>query len=348
MRMIPLLIAALLTWGCHAKPEGVRELSYASPYGDTHPFSRADITWMKWVERESGGRLKIKPHWGGHLLSSNDNMTEIRHGVADIGMITPMYARSAHLQRVQQSFYTGIDTIEQQYDIYKCLEREFPYLNSEVRGLHILALQGGNFPGILTRTRPVRTLADLRGLRLRAQADTADVLRAFGADPVNMSMAEVYPAMARGVIDGVVAPTDSLRSVHLADVGRYFSTLKIPRGAYPARAMSQRLWDSLTPQERDILSRSQKVWEKAMIAQLHKALTVGLDYAREEKLNMIPMPEAEQARFRALYRANALRLGEQVRRYGVDGVPIVERAAQIIGSGGAGCPATVTSAEAQR
>src|SRR5690606_41688492 len=79
-------------------------LTYASPYGPGHPFSRADIQWMKWVERESGGRLRIQPYWSGSLLSSEHSLIELRHGVADIGLITPIYARGgAHLQRTQRS-----------------------------------------------------------------------------------------------------------------------------------------------------------------------------------------------------------------------------------------------------
>lgn len=340
MRLLLALFAALILASCSAAPhETARVLTYASPYPSNHTFSKADIAWMNWVHKESGGRIRIAPHWGGHLLSSNENIVEIRHGVADIGMITPMYARSAHLQRVQQSFYSGIGTIQDQISIYRCLRREFPELDQEIGGLRILAVQGGNFPGILTRSRPIRKLSDLRGLRLRAQADTADVLRALGVDPVNMAMAEVYPAMARGVIDGVVAPADALRSMHLADVGKYYSTITIPRGAYPARAMSQRLWNSLSPAERDVLERSEAVWEQAMVGQLEKALTIGHDYARQEGIVKTDMPAEEQARFDELYRANALRLGTYVRKFGVDGLPIAKRAMELVTTGGADCKA---------
>ena len=68
-------------------------LSYASPYPPGHPFSRADIRWMAYVEKASRGRLKIQPFWAGALLSSDQSMAEVRHGVADIGLITPIYAR---------------------------------------------------------------------------------------------------------------------------------------------------------------------------------------------------------------------------------------------------------------
>lgn len=337
MRYLALLLALLLA-AC-AKPDpNVTVLTYASPYPATHAFSRADIVWMRWIEAQTHGRIRIKPYWGGALLSSNENMLEIRHGVADIGMITPMYARSAHLQRIQPSFYSGIGSIADQIAVYRCLASEFPQMNGEVKGVRVLAVQGGNFPGILTRNRPIRSLADLKGLRLRAQADTADVLRALGADPVNMSMSEVYPAMAKGVIDGVVAPADSLRSVHLADVGKYFSTLKVARGAYPGRGMSERVWARLSPEDRAIFTAGEKVWEAAMIKELDAALVAGHKYARDAGIQEIAMPPAEQARFDALYRENAARISRYLVDYGIDGPAIAKRAEQLIAHGvPAGC-----------
>ncbi|CAN5612909.1 TRAP transporter substrate-binding protein [soil metagenome] len=341
MRLLTLLAAIMLLFsgGCapKAKP-GTVTFTYASPYPATHPFSRADISWMAWLKQHSNGRILIKPYWGGALLSSNENMLEIRHRVADIGMVTPMYARSSHLQRIQPSFYSGIGTIRDQIDIYKCMAARFPEMDADTHGLHILAVQGGNFPGILTRNRPIRSLADFKGLRLRAQEDTAAVLRQLGADPVNMSMAEVYPAMAKGVIDGVVAPLDALRAVHLADVGKYYSTLKIPRGAYPGRAMSSALWNSLSPADRALFDQAELVWEQAMVEQLAAALIAGNDYSRKEGIVFVPMPRAEQARFDALYRANTMKLARSLNDYGIDGVKLADHAVALIAARNAGQP----------
>lgn len=340
MRLLTTILLALLLAACGRAPDkpGTIVLTYASAYPATHPFSRADIIWMKWLEAQSNGRIRIKPYWGGALLSSNENMLEVQHGIADIGMVTPMYSRSAHLQRIQPSFYSGIGTIDDQIQIYKCLTSTFPAMNSDTRGLRILAVQGGNFPGILTRSRPIRTLADLKGLRLRAQEDTAAVLRALGADPVNMSMAEVYPAMAKGVIDGVVAPLDALKSVHLADVGKYFSTLKVPRGAYPGRAMAERVWRSLSPADQALFDRAEIVWEQAMVAQLAEALAGGKTYADKEGIVFVPLPTGEQAKFDAMYRANTMRLAASLKDYGIDGTAIAARAAALVADRNAGRP----------
>jgi TRAP-type C4-dicarboxylate transport system substrate-binding protein len=94
--------------------------------------------------------------------------------------------------------------------------------------------------------------------------DSIDVLKTLGADPVNMPMADVYSALAKGVIDGVVAPADSLRSMHLAEVGRYFTRLAIPRGAYPARAISHAALQRLAPDLQRLLLASGAFWESSV------------------------------------------------------------------------------------
>jgi TRAP-type C4-dicarboxylate transport system substrate-binding protein len=113
----------MLLAGCARPPEpGVTELVYATPYSPGHPFSRADQRWMRFVEERSGGSLRIRPSWSGALLSSEHSLVELRHGVADIGLITPIYVKGgAHLIRMQSGFYSGVTTIEQQVALYHWL-----------------------------------------------------------------------------------------------------------------------------------------------------------------------------------------------------------------------------------
>ena len=70
--------------------------------------------WHGW-RRNPAARFTIRPIWSGGLISSDQSLIELRHGVADIGLITPIYAHGgAHLLRVQTGFYAGAKTFEQQ------------------------------------------------------------------------------------------------------------------------------------------------------------------------------------------------------------------------------------------
>lgn len=324
MKRILLLACAILMSACApAPPPGVTVLTYATPYSPQHPFSKADQIWMKWVEQASNGSLRIQPYWSGSLLSSEHSMAELRHGVADIGLITPIYARGGtHLIRVHAGFYAGTTTFEQQVALYRCLVAAEPQFDRELHDLKVLAVQGGNLPGIITREKPVRSLADLQGLRLRAPSELLDVLKHLGADPVDMPMGEVYSALAKGVLDGVVAPADTLRSLHFAEVAKYFNTIKIPRGAYAARAMSEARWEQLTPEERALLERSTAVWEAALARELTQANEAGFAAGRAGGIEFFDMPADEQARFDEIYAADSEARARQLARFGIDGLSV--------------------------
>ena len=328
-----LLIGLMVLSACaRPVPAGVIELTYATPYAPSHPFSRADQRWIDHVERASGGSLKIIPMWSGALLSSDMSLEELRHGVADIGLITPIYTRGGtHLVRIQSGFYSGADTFDSQVQLYRCLEASVPQLSRELQGLHVLAVQGGLLPGIVTSNRRVRTLADLKGLRIRAPTELLAVLRELGADPVNMPMGEVYSAMARGVIDGVIAPIDTFQALHFDEVGHYYATLSVPRGAYPSRAMGDAAWRRLSPVQQDLLERSRGVWEAALQDEIEKSAKIGETAARKANVRVSPFAPAEQARFDALYLVDAQANARALAGLGIDGLDAFRKARASVG-----------------
>jgi TRAP-type C4-dicarboxylate transport system substrate-binding protein len=304
-----------------ASKAGVTELVYATPYSPTHPFSRADQRWMKFVEEKSGGTLRIRPSWSGALLSTEYSMEELRHGVVDIGLITPIYVKGGvHLIRIQSGFYSGASSIEAQVALYHCMADGDPQFARELQGLKVLAVQGGSLPGLIMRDRPVRSLEELKGLRIRVPTELLNVMRDLGADPVNMPMGDVYSALAKGVIDGVVAPTDTFRALHLAEVAKYYTRIRVWRGAYPARTMGMKRWNSLTRAQRDVLEAGIPVWEAALADENRRALDEGWKFAKEGGVIASDLPAAEQQRFDELYLREAERNARALARYGIDGM----------------------------
>lgn len=332
-----LVLTLLLLAACSPTPEdsGIVELSYATPYSPGHPFSRADRRWIAFVEERSGGTLRIRPSWSGALMSSEHSLIELRHGVVDIGLITPIYVKGgAHLIRMQSGFYSGARTIEAQVALYRCLEASSPQFARELEGLKVLAVQGGNLPGIISRDRPIETLADLRGMRIRGPTELLNVLRDLGADPVNMPMSEVYSALAKGIIDGVIAPTDTFNALHLAEVASYYTRMAVPRGAYPARAIGAEAWERLSPRHRAVLEASIPVWEAALVQENTAALEVGWQVAEDDGVIESVLSDEDQAAFDAVYAREAERNAARLERFGIDGVSVLAAARASIGSDG--------------
>lgn len=320
MRLLPLLLMLMLAACARPADPGVTELVYASPYSPGHPFSRADQEWMRFVEQRSGGSLRIRPVWSGALLSADMSMEELRHGVADIGLITPIYVRGGtHLIRIQSGFYQGADSVESQVALYRCIAAANPQVGRELAGLKVLAVQGGTLPGLVTTQRPVSSLADLRGLRIRAPTELLSVLDSLGADPVNMPMGEVYSAMAKGVIDGVIAPEDTFKSLHFAEISKHFYQIAVPRGAYPARAMSEKRWRALSPRDQAVLEEGISIWEAALARQVRAAVDKGKAEAMAYNIRFHRAKAEDQQRFDAIYLRDSETNARGLRHFGIDG-----------------------------
>ena len=331
---ITVFCSLALLAACRQQPSGEYLLTYASPYPPGHTFSLADREWIDAVTRKSDGRLRIKPYWSGSLITSDMSMLETRHEVADIALITPIYARGgAHLLKTQAGFYGGVRNIEDQVTVYRCLAGQYPVFDAELEGLVVLAVQGGNFPGVLTRERPIESLDDFRGLRLRVQTEATEVLRRLGADPVNMPMGEVYSALAKGVIDGVVAPADTLRSLHFSEIAKHFTTIRFPRGAYPARAMSRTVWDRLPADLQSLLLQESRTWEEALLRHLVEDEARGITYGLENGIVFHEFPPDQQRRFEVIFNEVAQDEARQLASLGIEAVPVFETAQALIAAG---------------
>ncbi len=336
-RFIAFVAAALALAASSADAQDVTVLRYASPYSPAHPFSRADLAWMKHVEQVSAGRIKIQPFWGGTLISGDHSVVELRHGVADVALITPIYMRGGmQAVKTQSGFYAGIQKIEGQIAVYRCLAQTFPVFGDELAGVRVLAVQGGSLPHVVTRSKPVRALDDLKGLRLRAPVELVPVLRKLGVDVVTMPMGEVYSAMSKGVIDGVVAPSDTLKALHFNEVARYMTLLNVPRGGYAGRAISETSWRKLPADLQDVLFQSTPFWEQAMTREIRQAESAGAEFGEAHGISFIPFPSADQARFDEIYDTTAEEQARALAQDGIDGLAIYRKARALRdGAGGA-------------
>jgi TRAP-type C4-dicarboxylate transport system substrate-binding protein len=172
----------------------------------------------------------------------------------------------------------------------------------------------------VTRDRAIRSLADLKGLRLRAPTELLRVLERIGADPVNMPMGEVYSAMSKGVIDGVVAPPDTFAALHFAEIARHYTSLAVPRGAYPARAMNFAKWNSLTEAQKAVLEQGVGIWETAIAEENRAAGERGMAEARRRGIQFATVSAAEQEKYDRLYLDDARRNAQALERFGIDGL----------------------------
>jgi TRAP-type C4-dicarboxylate transport system substrate-binding protein len=76
-------------------------------------------------------------------------------------------------------------------------------------------------PSVIISKKPVRTLKDMKGRTIRAPGMVGNTIKALGATPAPTPMMEVYDGIAKGVIDGVNTPFETLKTFRFAEVVGY-------------------------------------------------------------------------------------------------------------------------------
>jgi TRAP-type C4-dicarboxylate transport system substrate-binding protein len=332
MRALALAVIFGLVAGCaDSSVDGAIMLRYASPYSPGHPFSRADKAWMEYVEQRSQGRLRIQPFWGGSLMDEAEGVRELAAGVADIAFVAPIYTRAGmHFIRGQTPFYDGAVDMRLQNRVFLTLWDTYPQLRAELDAVIPLVATGGSTQEVMTTNRPIRSLADLKGLRLRAPMEVTALLEKLGVDAEFMPMGEVYTALAKGTIDGVVAPQDTLRALRFAEVVKYCTVISLGRGAYYSRAMNRASWNRLPPELQTIIEESRAMWSDASISELVSAADKGRDYAVERGVEYIQLADSEMSRLRELYAEMAQAKADELEQAGLPGREAYAIAQQVI------------------
>ncbi len=302
------------------------QLTYASPYSPTHPYGMADLAWIERIHEQTDGRVEITPFWGGALITSREGIDELAAGVADLAYIAPIYASSGYdLTRNTPAYFYGYTDAMQVLDVYMELWEEFPEFEAEQDGVQVLGFNVGTPMHLMLREAPFNELSDLQGLRIRAAADYIGALAAFGAEGVTMPMTDTYPALERGVVDGVIAPYEALRSLSFAEVISYYSKLPHSRGAYPSRGMNGQIWATL-PEDIQQVFEDNVMWlTEATYENAQASEEAGREYGEEEGVVFNEVDPAVIEAYSEAFEAPALELAERLDSRGLPGSDILER-----------------------
>lgn len=222
-------LALLLSFITHEKPVAAQTLNLKA--GDfqslQHVLSKDGIVhWMREVERRTGNKIKFTHFPSEQAAKARGILDAVKSGVLDVGFAGPLY----NTERLPLNSVVGLPGLG----------------NSAVEGsrvLHRMTKDGllkdeftseGVYPvfsvilppyQILLKSKKVGMPRDWAGLKVRTGGTTqALTARALGAVGVSMPGPEVYTAVERGTVDGILFPLSSVPGYNLQEVVKYIST----------------------------------------------------------------------------------------------------------------------------
>ncbi len=292
-------MAAVAAAGMLAAPQAISaaELKIASFPGPKHPVNARMLSpWVDKVNATSSG-LTAKLFVAGKLgKGPAKQFKRALDGVADMSFGLQGYTSKqfrattlVELANVMSNAQDGTNRLNVAYEKSAAVRAEYDKVK-------VPALWTIDTPIIMTKNKPIKSVVDLKGLKLRTPSQmSARSIRALGAVPMPMPITKLYNALARGTVDGVLVSPTVLHTFKIKEVTRYFAD-GIPFGSSPMFVvMNKKTWNGLSDAHKDIVNKTVgerwgNVGGKIYDVEHEK----GMSFLAESKShNLIQLPDAE-------------------------------------------------------
>jgi tripartite ATP-independent transporter DctP family solute receptor len=288
-----LLLAALpLAIGFSSLTQAL-EIKFADIHPAGYPTVVAEENLGKTLVKESNGQLTFKMFAGGVLGSEKEVVEQAQVGAiqmarVSLGIIGPVvpdvnvfnmpfvFRDQAHMRKV-------IDGEIGQEILDKITNSEF--------NLVALAWMDGGTRNLYTK-KPVRTLADLKGMKIRVQGNPMfiETINAMGGNGIAMDTGEIFSALQTGVIDGAENnPPTLLEHNHYQSAKFYSLTghLILPEPI----VMSKLTWNKLTPEQQALVKKAaqaaqleeRQLWDIKSASSEAKLKAAGVEFITVDK-----------------------------------------------------------------
>ena len=204
--------------------------------------------WFKEVEKATGGKVKFEEYYSQTLSKGPDAWQAARSSVADISWVFHGYTPGlTTLADVITLPFMAFKNPAQSSAILWKLYEEFPKLAAQFKDNKILFAWASAPFFIINNKREVKTLEDLKGLKLRvAGGPPSEAAKALGITPILMGMPDSYLSLQKGVIDGMAATWDILGGYKQYEVAKYYTYVPFYT-IYFSFVMNWNTWNHLPP-----------------------------------------------------------------------------------------------------
>lgn len=290
--------------------------------------------WAQKVQADSQGRLRIQIFPAMQLGGAPPQLfDQARDGVADIIWTLPgnTPGRFPRVEVFELPFVAHKKAIVNCQAVQEFAEKN---LREEFREVHPICVWAHG-EGLIHSRRPVRTMEDLNGMKLRFPSRlNGEALRALGAAPVGMPVPQVPEALSQGVIDGAVVPWEVVPALRLQEMVKNHTEIPGSPTLYTATfilAMNKPKYEGLPADLRAVLDANsgQVAARMAAVPWDERGPIVEADVRRRGN-EIIVITEEEKQRWRRTTQPVVDGWVAQTKERGVDGAVLLAEAQELV------------------
>ncbi len=250
--LLAAVLAAVLARSQKQKVEYV--LNYAENQAADYPTTLGAYRFAELVEERTDGRIQILVHADAELGTEKETLRQMQYGGIDFARVSlSELAEILPEMNVLQLPYLYRDREHMWRVLDGAIGDRFLAATADAR-LVGLAWYDAGVRGFYSKEKPIASLEDLRGMRVRVQESKlmAQMVTALGAVPVQMPYGEVYSALELGKVDAAENNWSSYASMKHYEVAPYYTEdahTRIPE----IQLASAHTWEKLTEQDQEVL-----------------------------------------------------------------------------------------------
>ena len=316
--------AAMLLWSFVAVHDSPAQeqivLQYLTSSGEDSAYYKGAVALAEAANQLSSGRMTIQIFANAQLGNDRDMIEGMQLGSIDLSSPSP----GAMGAVVPAATVLDLPFIfDDHAHVYRVLDGPFAdqlHKLFDGVGFHPLGYWEIGFRNLTNNVRPVRTPADVKGLKLRT-LPAAIHQRAWslvGAQPVALDFTELYNALQTGVVDGQENPYNILLLGKLHEVQKHLSITRHIYGVAPT-SVSDKTWAKLSPEMQKILKEA-----VAKSTPIQRQAASGNEGAQLEKLKAFGMQVIENPDRAAFQKAMQPAWDLYTGRFGAQGQALID------------------------
>ena len=235
------------------------KLTYSNFFPPGHIQSKLAESWCKEVEMRTNGQVVVEYFPGQTLTKARQVYDGVVEGISDVGFSVLAYTRGRFPVMAAVDLPLGYTSGTVATKVINAVYKKFmpkEFMDTQVMYLH------AHGPGLIhTKSKAVRKMEDMKGLKFRGHGTSAAVVKALGGTPVSKPMPETYQMLQKGVVDGAVYPFEANKGWKLGEVTR-FATADFT-AAYTTSffvVMNKNKWNAISAPNQKIIEQINMEW----------------------------------------------------------------------------------------
>ncbi len=230
-------------------------LTYSSWVPPTHHLTLWQENWTKQIEKATEGRVRFQ-ELPKAPAAAPGTFDAVRDGLVDLSYVTASYTPARHVLPLMAELPGAGPTAEINSIAFSRIHWKYFQKVNEYKGVKLLGVWTHG-PGQMFTKKPIHSMADLKGLKIRTGGGVAEeVANALGASAFVKPAPESYELMSSGVADGVFFPFESVVSFKLDKV--IGQATVFPGGLYSSAFgffMNQDKWAKIPKRDQEIIEK---------------------------------------------------------------------------------------------